>query len=261
MTDALARLVDWFEGVGEVALAVSGGVDSMTLAHAAMQSRARVEVFHAVSPAVPEHATARVRSHAMDRGWDLTVVGAGEFGDDNYLKNPLNRCYFCKANLYDRLREGTDAVICSGTNTDDLGEYRPGLGAAGERAVRHPFVEIGVDKAGVRALAWAMGLNDLAELPAQPCLASRVETGLPIIAGELALIDRVERLMADALGPGDIRCRVTHQGVWIELAPDAIAAFPLLRPAVDDAVQEAGLSLAGVRPYRRGSAFLTEAAS
>ena len=100
-------------------------------------------------------------------------------------------------------------MICSGTNTDDLGDFRPGLGAAKERLVRHPFVEAGVDKAAVRALARHHGLTDLAELPAQPCLASRVETGLPIIADQLDLIDRVERQTANALGAGDIRCRVT----------------------------------------------------
>lgn len=260
MSDTMARLRALFDDIDVVALAVSGGVDSMTLAHVAHRSRARVTVFHAVSPAVPAHATDRVRTHAEINRWELHIVGAGEFGDPNYMKNPVNRCYFCKANLYDRLRVETEAVICSGTNTDDLGEYRPGLGAASERAVRHPYIEAGVDKAGVRAIARALGLADLAELPAQPCLASRVETGLPIVADDLLLIDRIERMAAQALGPGDIRCRITKQGVWIELSTSHLTCMPAsVQANLEKAICDAGLTFAGLRPYRRGSAFLTEA--
>ena len=249
------RIQAIFQGLGEVAIACSGGVDSMTLTHLAHESEARVTVFHAVSPAVAHHATTRVRNHAALYGWDLHLVGAGEFDDPDYLRNPLNRCYFCKANLYDRLRAATDAVICSGTNTDDLGDFRPGLGAAEERAVHHPFVEAGIDKRGVRELARALRLSDLAELPAQPCLASRVETGLPILAPQLALIDKVEQKVAEALGPGDIRCRITHAGVWLELS-DPTRADPILIGEVTAAVALEGERFAGVRPYHRGSAFL-----
>ena len=258
----LERLIEIFDAMGEVALAVSGGVDSMTLAHVAARSRAKVLVCHAVSAAVPGHATDRVRAHARDNGWDLRVVGAGEFSDPDYTANPVNRCYFCKSNLYDRLRAETDALICSGTNTDDLGDFRPGLGAAKERDVRHPFVEAGIDKAGVRNLARDLGLDDLAELPAQPCLASRVETGLPIIADQLALIDQVEQQAAALLGAGDIRCRVTHQGVWLELPPEHLSRMTdTARNGLARTIEASGHSFSGIRPYRRGSAFLTEAAS
>ena len=147
MSDALDCLVSVLDGIGDVAIAVSGGVDSITLAHVAhARSVARAEMFHAVSPAVPDHATDRVREHAAAHGWSLHVVGAGEFEDPDYLKNPVNRCYFCKSNLYARLRASTDATLCSGTNTDDLGDFRPGLRAADEKTVRHPFVEAGLTR-------------------------------------------------------------------------------------------------------------------
>lgn len=252
------RLTAVFTGLGRAAIAVSGGVDSMTLAHIAARSGARVQMFHAISPAVPEHATARVRTHAAQAGWDLVVVGAGEFDDPDYLRNPVNRCYFCKTNLYDRLAAGTDAVICAGTNTDDLGEYRPGLAAASEHDVRHPYLETGVDKATVRALAAHLGLGDLSELPAQPCLASRVETGLPILAAELTLIDRIERQVADAIGPGDIRARMTHDGVVLELPEAQLGRADALGAQVAADVAASGHRWAGMRPYRRGSAFLTD---
>lgn len=257
---ALAAVETALEGAAPAAIAVSGGVDSMTLATIAQRRLGpRAAMFHAVSPAVPPHATARVEDHARRQGWALTVLGAGEFDDPDYLKNPVNRCYFCKSNLYARLRDGAGAgaVLCSGANLDDLGDFRPGLAAAAERGVRHPLVEAGVDKAMVRALAARLGLDDLAELPAQPCLSSRVETGLAIEAADLALIDRVEQgLRADLAAAGitgDIRCRLTRAGLRLELPEAAPQAAIAAARAV---IEAAGRPFAGAGPYRRGSAFL-----
>ena len=116
-------------------------------------------MFHAVSPAVPPEATERVRAFAAREGWRLTVLDAGEFADPAYRANPANRCFYCKTNLYGALAARTDATLLSGTNLDDLGDWRPGLKAAEEHGVRHPFVEAGIDKAGVRAIAASAGLR------------------------------------------------------------------------------------------------------
>ncbi len=252
MSDALKAIL---QDIGDVAIAVSGGVDSMTLGYLAQESGARAEMFHAISPAVPEAATARVKAHAKAAGWRLHVIGAGEFDDPDYLKNPVNRCYFCKSNLYTRIRAATDAVICSGANTGDLSDYRPGLGAAAEKGVRHPFIEAGINKSAIRAMAAERGLVDLADLPAQPCLASRVETGIAINADDLALVDAVETRLAAKLGAGDIRCRVTHAGVRVEL-PEAALTADLTDIA--DMVRATGRVFAGAAPYKRGSAFLRD---
>src|SRR3954471_25073983 len=177
------RLIDALDRHPELVIAVSGGVDSMTLAYIAHRfSRSAVSMLHAVSPAVPPHATARVRSHAERWGWALTVTDAGEFEDPRYRANPADRCYFCKSNLYDLVRSVYQGTVASGTNLDDLGDYRPGLKAASQRVVVLPFVEAEIDKATVRDIAHRHGLDDLAELPAQPCLSSRVETGIAIDA-------------------------------------------------------------------------------
>jgi len=139
------------------AIAVSGGVDSMTLAVVAGRMRGSdTAIYHATSPAVPAEATARVRHFAQRENWQLTVLDAGEFDDPDYRANPANRCYYCKSNLYQAIAAHTDAQLLSGTNLDDLGDWRPGLKSAEEQNVRHPFVEAEIDKAGIRRIADAL---------------------------------------------------------------------------------------------------------
>jgi len=250
------RLVAAIDRHDALSVAVSGGVDSMTLAYVAHRfARAQISMVHAVSPAVPAHATRRVRDHAAREGWALRVVGAGEFDDPRYRANPVNRCYFCKTNLYDRLQGLTTHAIASGANLDDLGDYRPGLKAAAEHAVVHPFVEAKIDKAQVRAIARLHGLDDLAELPAQPCLSSRVETGIAIDAADLAFIEQAENKLAGVLPAGAvIRCRVTRAGVVIELGDEAGAQAA--HQVATELCAQTGRGFGGVRSYRRGSAFV-----
>ena len=257
----LSGLVAVLDRHAELAIAVSGGVDSLTLARfAGGLDRLEVRVVHATSAAVPPAATDRVRRHAREAGWDLQVVDAGEYDDPDYRRNPLDRCFHCKSKLYARIRGLTDAPIASGTNLDDLGDFRPGLAAAREHGVVHPFVEAGIDKATVREIATHLGLRDIAQLPAQPCLASRVETGIAIDARDLEFIGSVEDAVAGVVGPGDIRCRITADGVRLELPPALLARTAGAAERLDRLVGEMcaahGRRYAGRRGYRRGSAFL-----
>jgi len=258
--DALLRSIG---EVQELGVALSGGVDSLTLAtiaHAALGMRATM--YHARSPAVPLEATARVQAMTADRGWRLEIFDAGEFGRAEYLANPVDRCFHCKTSLYGAIRTRTTAELVSGTNRDDLGEYRPGLRAASDHGVRHPFVEIGASKDMVRAMARALGLGDAAELPAAPCLASRVETGIAIDAATLALVHTSERLIGAAVAARTVRCRVRAAGVVLELDAASLDAIDGQRR--DQLAREvsglfAGAGLAqpvSFAPYRNGSAFL-----
>ena len=251
--------------MGQLAVAVSGGVDSMTLsavAHRALESRARM--YHAVSPAVPPEATARVERVARREGWRLEVLDAGEFADERYRLNPVNRCYYCKGNLYAAIARRTDAVIVSGTNLDDLSDYRPGLSAAAEHGVRHPFVESGIGKQGIRNIARLLGLGPLADLPAAPCLSSRVETGIAIEPHILVKVNAAERLIRQELGPRVARLRVRRTGLIIELDRETLAALPQSgREAFAEriaAIFGDGDKAPVVRfhCYRMGSAFLRQ---
>lgn len=260
---ALERLQEVLLGIGPVAVAVSGGVDSLTLATVAQRTLPdSVVMFHAISPAVPRQATDRVQRLATQQGWKLSIVDAGEFDDANYRSNPVNRCFYCKTNLYGALRPHTSSQIVAGTNLDDLGEYRPGLDAAKNHGVRHPYVEAGIDKKTVRAIAGHLGLGAIAELPSAPCLASRVETGIAIDPEMLKLVNAAELSLTRTLAPRTVRCRVRAGGVVIELDEQKLAALDTharerIKAEVgrlfSDGGFEYGVSLA---PYRTGSAFL-----
>ncbi len=264
-TARLHALQAMLRQLGAVAVAVSGGVDSMTLAWVAQHTVGITStLFHAVSAAVPPAATARVRRYAADEGWRLELLDAGEFDDPQYLHNPVDRCYYCKTHLYRAIARRTGATIVSGANRDDLDDYRPGLAAASHCGVRHPLLEAGIDKAAVRAIARQLGLHELADLPAAPCLSSRVETGLHIQPAALALIYQVERLLARRLQPRTVRCRVRRQGVAVELDPASLAALSSddrtrLADAIEPLCRAAGLTpFQGFQPYRRGSAFVRD---
>jgi uncharacterized protein len=256
----IAALVERLDRHARLAIAVSGGVDSMTLAHVAHRhSRTKAAMFHAASPAVPAAARRRVEDHAARHGWALAVLDAGELADPRYRANPVDRCYFCKTNLYDRIRTTTADPIASGTNTDDLSDFRPGLKAAAEHGVVHPYVEAGLDKAAVYGVAAALGLADLERLPPQPCLASRVETGIAIDPADLAFIDAVESQLAARLPRGAVvRCRITHGGVVLELGEAAAEARAIAEAIGRRACAADGRAFTGVRGYARGAAFLRD---
>lgn len=262
-----AALRDAVAGTGSrLTIAVSGGIDSLTLSAAAAQvlGAERVRLCHAVSAAVPAAATGRVRDLAARLGLALDEVDAGEFADARYRENPVNRCYFCKSALYDTLaRLAARGPVAAGTNLDDLGDYRPGLRAAAEHGVRHPFVDAKLDKDAVRALARALGMGALSELPAAPCLASRIETGLRVEPAELRMIDAVEEGLRAALGPVTLRCRRRPGRLEVELdgavlarlSGDRLAALSELARGVARDHGAADLPLT-ISAYRQGSGFI-----
>lgn len=257
----LVSLRNVLVGMPVIMVAVSGGVDSLTLgliAHRAYPQR--TSLVHAVSPAVPTEATERVRALAKLEGWRLSIVDAGEFTDPDYLKNPVDRCFHCKSNLFRALRRLGGGQILTGANVDDLAEYRPGLSAAALHGVRHPYIECGLDKAAVRRLARDLGFAAISELSASPCLASRVETGIPIDGGILQTLHAAEQCVRRETGATTVRVRLRAAGLVVELDPATLADLDtesqrrleeLIVPLFEN--RHANL---GFAPYRVGSAFL-----
>ncbi len=252
--------------VGPRVIACSGGIDSLLLATLSHRHDAAATVVaDTVTPAVPSDGTARVMAHARAEGWHLEVVRSREFDDERYLANPTDRCYYCKTNLYDAVAElaetaaPTGAAVLSGANLDDLGEYRPGLVAAAEHAVRHPYVEAELTKADIRAVARHIGLAE-AELPASPCLASRLYTGTRVTEARLRAIEIGEAVVR-AAGMAVARCRVRGNEVLVEV-PEADRVL-VTQHVLDDVAVAMGTTCPDLvsvtlddRPYRPGQAVL-----
>ncbi|MEM7256644.1 MAG: adenine nucleotide alpha hydrolase [Pseudomonadota bacterium] len=251
---------------GELYVALSGGIDSLTLMTIAAQVRQQPTIaMHAVSAAVPANATERCRALATKFQWQLQEIDAQEFSNPEYLSNPYNRCYFCKSSLFNAIqacaRAAGNITVATGTNTDDLSDFRPGLAAAAEHSVWQPFVEAAISKDNIRAMARTHGLGTLAELPAAPCLASRVETGIAITAPDLDLIYQVEQLVARSCGAGDIRCRVLKRGVVVQVPAgsellEQNAVHQPVYQSINSLCASAGKRFVGIEQYTRGSAFV-----
>lgn len=192
-----AALVNMLHSYGRVAVAFSGGIDSTVVAQAAFEALGNAAVAvtaESASLASGELEEARALAHQI--GIRHRVIHTTEFADPNYIRNDSSRCYFCKSELYGRLAAlqgelGVD-VVASGANTDDMGEYRPGLRAASEHGVRHPLQECGLSKADVRALAKAWGLPTW-DKPATPCLSSRIAYGEEATPERVRMIDQAEQ--------------------------------------------------------------------
>lgn len=259
----IQRLRNVIKSYDKCAVAVSGGVDSMTLAILAHRMLPNhVTIYHAISAAVPGDAQERIKRYADREQWRINFINAGELKDENYLKNPVNRCYYCKSCLYSSISKLTTVAIFSGTNMDDLADYRPGLEAAREHHVIHPFVEANIDKRGIRAIAQSLGINELAELPASPCLSSRIETGIAINNDDLKFVDRVETSLRYYLPEKiDVRCRIRPREIEIQLNEpsskytDGVKKTELLN-YLYQAIPEINQMAVQIRPYRKGSSFI-----
>jgi uncharacterized protein len=269
MSTATERLRQALSDVPSRIVACSGGIDSLVLATVAhLADPGRTVVAHTVTPAVPTDGTGRVMAYAVREGWQLEVVRSKEFDDERYLRNPTDRCYYCKTHLYTAISDIASAAtgwraatILSGANVDDLGEYRPGLLAAAEHDVRHPYIEAGLGKADVRAIARQLGLPD-AELPASPCLASRLYTGTRVSAERLRAVEAGEAVLRQLAGINVARCRVRGAEVLVEVPEDArdmvtedvLAAVARAMAAISPVLGRVSLD---DRPYRAGQAILS----
>ncbi|MCG3138217.1 MAG: Pyridinium-3,5-biscarboxylic acid mononucleotide sulfurtransferase [Phycisphaerae bacterium] len=256
-----SRMQSLLRELESVVVAFSGGVDSAVVLKVAVDvlGRERVLAVTSRSSSVAQSELDDARRVVQWVGVAHELIETKEFADENYLANPTNRCYYCKTALYDQmqsyLRRGRYRTLVNGTNADDLGDWRPGLLAASERAVRAPLAESGMTKAEVRQLAAALNLS-LHDKPASPCLSSRVQYGERITPAKLSRIEQAEQVLR---AYGFRECRVRHhdQLARIEVAAGEVGRLlqPELRQTIDAALRELGYQYVTVdlRGFRSGS--------
>jgi pyridinium-3,5-biscarboxylic acid mononucleotide sulfurtransferase len=247
-----------------IAIAYSGGVDSTYLLAEAVQAIGDQALgVIADSPSLPRAALAEALAVAQSFGAKVEVVRTLELDNPDYAANPPNRCYFCKAELFQRLdalahHRGFRA-IAYGENADDMHHERPGRAAAAKFQVVAPLRDAGLTKAEIRQLSHALHLPT-ADAPAQPCLSSRIPWGTPVTPEALAMIERAEEAVR-SLGFQVFRVRhIANQGesprARLLVAPAEMPKIASAQAELEAAIRLAGYSFVEIDPdgYRGPSA-------
>ena len=238
-------------------VAYSGGVDSTCLLAVAHRTLGDAVLgMIADSPSLPRKALASALDVARSVGVAVEVIATREFENELYVSNPPNRCYFCKAELFTRMEmlaaERGFSALAYGENADDPAHLRPGSKAASEFAVLAPLKLAGLTKADVRHLSRFYGLPT-ADLPAQPCLSSRIPHGTPVTREAIALVERGEEAVR-SLGFRVFRVRyIAPSGARVQVAPDEMPALVRLRDRLFDVLRHAGFGSVEIDPKGYGT--------
>ena len=256
----IRKLSEYLAGLGSVAVAFSGGVDSTFLLQAAKDVLGDgVIALTAVSDFFPDRERREADAFCRERGIHQIICREEILKVPGVAENPANRCYLCKRALFEMFlaqakRQGFSHVA-EGSNLDDLGDYRPGLQAIAELGILSPLRECGFSKEDIRALSKEMGLPT-ASKPSYACLASRFAYGEEITGEKLAMVDQAEQLLLD-LGFTQMRVRIHGTLARIEVLPEDFPrlAEPALRREITEKLKTYGFSYvtADLEGYRTGS--------
>ncbi len=258
------KLQDYLKGLGSVAVAFSSGVDSTFLLQTAADVLGeRVIAVTASSCSFPKRELEEAKQFCKEKGIRQIIVESEELDIDGFRRNPKNRCYLCKRELFEKIRdiarENHLAAVVEGSNVDDDGDYRPGLIAVKELDIKSPLRYAGFSKQEIRELSRQLGLSTWNK-QSFACLASRFAYGETISEEKLDMVDKAEQLLLD-MGFRQIRVRIHGQDkdyiARIELLPEEFERMmrPDNRERIYDSFQDLGFAYVtlDLKGYRAGS--------
>lgn len=231
---------------GPAVLAYSGGVDSAFLMKAMKVAGARFLAVTAFSQTMPEKDFHHAVLFAKEISIEHLVIHTDELLNESFVSNPPDRCFFCKEELFRKLREIAEGKnyehLFDGTNTDDLSDYRPGMKAAALYNVRSPLAENGFSKNDIRRMSRELGLSTW-DRPSSPCLSSRFPYGRRITISGLKQVEKAEEFLRE-LGLQELRVRNHGDLARIEVSVKDINILlePQIRKKITEALRDVGFS-------------------
>ena len=223
----LNKLLNWFDDKKNVLVALSGGVDSALVAYSAYEKLGKSAIaVTADYKTLAQEELEYAKKISSEIGIRHIVIEYNELDNESFVKNDNNRCFYCRSELSEHLlkvaKEFGSDIIVDGTNTDDLGDYRPGVLALRENGIRSPLAETKFSKKMVRSIAKNVGLS-VYDKPSNSCLASRIPWGQSVTAERLARIEIGEKIVKQLTGAKQVRVRDMNGIAKIEVGVDELS--------------------------------------